>query len=60
LGFSFKKSQLDKTLKQLEFHQTSGQMIPTEKMMTFYAIKNKSTQNLPKIHKKEVKNGKFS
>jgi len=60
LGFYAKTEQLDKTLKNIEFHQTSGQIIPTDKMMTFYAIKNKTTSILQKrLKSKEVKNGKF-
>ena len=57
LGFYLKKDQLDKRLKNKEFRQTSGEIISNDKMMTFYAIKNK-TPSIAK-NQKEVKNGKI-
>jgi RNase H-fold protein (predicted Holliday junction resolvase) len=55
LGFSFyfEKGKLDESLKGKKFYQTSGAEIPIEKMMTFYAKKEKI------LSKKEVKNGKI-
>jgi len=59
LGFSFyfEKGKLDKIIQAKEFHQTSGKVIPTAKMMTVYATKK--TQTLNDSLKKEVKNGKI-
>lgn len=57
LGFYTKKAHLDNALKNKEFRQTSGKIVPNDKMMTFYAIKNKTTPIAK--NQKEVKNGKI-
>ena len=58
LGFSFyfEKGKLDQTIQHEEFHQTSGQVIPADKMMTFYATKKTQTLQKNDSLKKEVKN----
>ncbi len=52
LGFDVKMNKLDDKLKSQEFYQTNGKTkISTDKMMSFYAIKNKPTPILQKAEK---------
>lgn len=65
LGFSFhfEKGQLDETLKDKEFHQSSGEKISKSKMMTFYATKKAEIPKTIEANfsaKLEVNNGKIS
>lgn len=45
--FHFEIGKLDDSLKNQTFHQTGGKLIPIDKMMTFYGIKQPPTTDVP-------------